>query len=553
MPEGSPTVLPRPPETRAVCLRGFVVLLLSFVLAASAQAQLTLNRYVPGPGTNSLLVGGGGTLQSTNSWANSGITNITGVSVTLSLTSVEFDEILMGDTDAFLFYISPSTNTSAQVYSFSTNEATSLLDTFPVSLGTISNPSPASTNTWILDFETSLGSSGSATLDYWRIITTGDAATSGTISVGAQGIISGSSGYTVTAVIDAGSGTGTNAVTAFVTNGQSLNFNGGLTGSGELAKTGAGTLSLAGNSSGFGGTVNLTEGTANITTTTALGTGRLFQTNGASTVIFSAGGNYTNNMTLANVSFTNGGNTLSGTITNSGSGTFLTAASTTNTISGTMTGSGGLTKDGDGALVIAGSANNTFTGATVVSDGSLVLSNSSGNAIHSSTNITVNSGGTLVLGASNQIGDGVGLILSGGTFLVGAANVTEDLGTLTLTADSTIDFGIFGATGFRQLTFDNSAGISWTGTLTITNWQGVANTSSQFTEIFFGVGGLTTAQQGQIRFANQGNVAGTLLGTGELVPVPEPKIYVAALALLGVVGWRERRRIAAIIGLKRSS
>jgi autotransporter-associated beta strand protein len=276
----------------------------------------------------------------------------------------------------------------------------------------------------------------------------------------------------------------------------------------------------------------------------------LIQSNGSSTAIFSAGGTYNDNMSLYNVSFTNSGNTLSGTITNNGSGTFLSAASTTNTISGVITGSGGLTKDGTGALVIAGSANNTFTGATVVEEGRLVLSNSSGNAINSSSSIQVNSGGTLVLGASNQIGDGIGLILNGGTFLIGAANVTEDLGTLTLTADSTIDFGNFGATGLRQLTFDNSAGISWTGTLTITNWQGVANTSSEFTDIFFGVGGLTTAQQGQIQFANQGNVAGTLLGTGELVPVPEPKIYVAALALLGVVGWRERRRIASILGLK---
>ena len=527
-------------------LRGFVVLLLSFVLAASAQAQLTLNRYVLGPGTNDYLEAGG-TLSSTNLWANSGITNITGVSVTISLTSVPLNEIFIGETDAYLFYISPSTNTSAQVYDFDGNDfSTDLLDTFPVSLGTISNPSPASTNTWVLDFESIGNPPGEATLDYWRIILTGDAATNGTISVGQQGIISASSGYTVTAVIDAGSGTGANAVSAFVTNGQSLNFNGGLTGSGELAKTGAGTLSLAGNSSGFSGTVNLTAGTANITTTTALGSGRLFQTNGASTVIFSAGGNYTNNMTLANVSFTNGGNTLSGTITNSGSGTFLTAASTTNTISGTMTGSGGLTKDGTGELIIAGSANNTFTGATVVDEGRLVLSNSTGNAIHSSTNITVNTGGTLVLGESNQIGDGVGLILNGGTLLVGALNVTEDLGTLTLTADSTIDFGNFGASGLRQLTFDNSASISWTGTLTITNWQGVANSSSDFTEIFFGVGGLSSTQLGQIRFANQGNATGGLLGTGELVPVPEPKIYVAALAIFAAIGWRERKRLSGL-------
>ena len=153
-----------------------------------------------------------------------------------------------------------------------------------------------------------------------------------------------------------------------------------------------------------------------------------------------------------------------------------------------------------------------------------------------------------MLGASNQIGDSVGLILNGGTFLIGASTVSEDLGTLTLSASSTIDFGNFGASGFRQITFDNSSAINWTGTLTITNWQGVAMTSSDFTEIVFGVGGLTSTQLGQIYFANQDISGGALLsGTGELVPVPEPKIYVAALVLLGAVGWRERKRLVGLL------
>ena len=386
-------------------------------------------------------------------------------------------------------------------------------------------------------------------MDYWRLIVTGDTVTNGTISVGTQGIISATNAYTVNGATISVVGSGANGVT--VTNSSALTFNGGLTGSGDLNKVGSGTLSVGGNSTGFSGALRLNEGSVNLTATNALGTGVLIQSNGSSTAIFSAGGTYTQNMSVYNVSFTNGGNTLSGSITNNGSGTFTGASGTTNTITGVISGTGGFTKEGTGQIILNGSANNTYSGATVVNAGSLVLSNSSGNAIHSSTNITVNTGGTLVLSASNQIGDGVGLILSGGTFLVGAANVTEDLGTLTLTADSTIDFGNFGASGLRQLTFDNSASISWTGTLTITNWQGVINSSSEFTEIFFGVGGLSSTQLGQIRFANQGNVTGGLLGTGELVPVPEPRVYAAAIALLAFVGWRERKRIASIIGLKR--
>jgi autotransporter-associated beta strand protein len=547
MPEGSPPVLPRPPDTRAVCLRRIVVLLLSLVFAASAQAQLTINRYV---NASNQVVAVNQDKFSILNWVNNGFTNISGVSVRVVLSSVSppDDVFLVGETEAYLSYNIGASNgvTNATVYLQDvTNEATSLDSTFTV---TNSFTSPGVTNEWDLTVANLANNAGSAVFNYWRLILTGGAVTNGTIEAGAQGIISGTDGYTVSgATISAGTGTGTNAVTAFVTNNQSLNFNGGLTGSGDLAKTGAGTLSVAGNSTGFTGSFRLNEGTANFTATNALGTGVLIQSNGSSTAIFSAGGTYTQNMSLYNVSFTNGGNVLSGTITNNNT-TYTVSAGVTNTLSGALTGSGGVTKEGDGGLIIAGSANNTYTGATVVNDGALILSNSSGNAIHSSTNITVNSGGTLILAASNQIGDSVGLILNGGTFLVGGANVTENLGTLTLSASSTIDFGNFGATGFRQLTFDDSSAINWTGTLTITNWQGVAQTSSDFTEIVFGVGGLTSTQLGQIYFANQSVTGGALLsGTGELVPVPEPRVYAAAMALVGFVVWRERKRLAGLL------
>ena len=547
MPEGSLPILPRLPETRAVYLRRVIVLLLSLVLVTSVQAQLTLNRYVPGPTNISWDPDLGGFGISTLNWTNNGFTNISGVSVQISLSPAIPDEFWVGGTAAFLDYNQGSVD--ADVYTY---DAGNFSDSVVTNV-TLTNSftSPQVDNEWVLTFDNlpDPDQIGAGVLDYWRLIVTGDTVTNGTISVGQQGIISATSAYTVNGATISVVGSGANGVT--VTNSSALTFNGGLTGSGDLNKVGSGTLSVGGNSTGFSGALRLNEGSVNLTATNALGTGVLIQSNGSSTAIFSAGGTYTQNMSVYNVSFTNGGNTLSGSITNNGSGTFTGASGTTNTITGVISGTGGFTKEGTGQIILNGSANNTYSGATVVNAGSLVLSNSSGNAIHSSTNITVNTGGTLVLSASNQIGDGVGLILNGGTFLVGAANVTEDLGTLTLTADSTIDFGNFGASGLRQLTFDNSASISWTGTLTITNWQGVINSSSEFTEIFFGVGGLSSTQLGQIRFANQGNVTGGLLGTGELVPVPEPRVYAAAIALLAFVGWRERKRIASIIGLKR--
>ena len=98
----------------------------------------------------------------------------------------------------------------------------------------------------------------------------------------------------------------------------------------------------------------------------------------------------------------------------------------------------------------------------------------------------------------------------------------------------------------RQLTFANSSAITWTGTLTITNWQGVALQSSSVAEIIFGAGGLTSGQLAQVSWADQGITGGTLIGGGELVPVPEPRVYAAAVALLAVVGWRERKRLLGL-------
>lgn len=80
---------------------------------------------------------------------------------------------------------------------------------------------------------------------------------------------------------------------------------------------------------------------------------------------------------------------------------------TSSTFSGVIAGANGgtqgnvaLVKSGAGTLVLNGA--NTFTGSTTVNGGTLTLAANAGNAL-ASTNITVNSGGTLQLGASNQI------------------------------------------------------------------------------------------------------------------------------------------------------
>ena len=85
-------------------------------------------------------------------------------------------------------------------------------------------------------------------------------------------------------------------------------------------------------------------------------------------------------------------------------------------------GGGGLTKIGDGTLTLASSS--SYTGPTSVNRGTLQLN--AANAIGSSTSITVNAGGTLVVGADDALGYGPELgattltINKGGTLLAAA-------------------------------------------------------------------------------------------------------------------------------------
>jgi autotransporter-associated beta strand protein len=328
----------------------------------------------------------------------------------------------------------------------------------------------------------------------------------------------------------------------------SQTFAGAITNAGSLTKTGTGTLTLSGSNTYTGGTT-LSAGHLRLNTTNAAGTGTITQADGSSVLEINAGGTVANAMSVYNVAFVNGGNTLSGPITLNNAIFTNVASGVTNTITGELTGTGGITKQGDGGLIIAGAVSNSFTGTSVVEAGTLILSNSAGGAI-SGTSIQVNSGASLILAASDQIGNTTGLILNGGTFVVGTASAgySDDLGTLTLNANSVIDLGTF--TGLHSLTFADSSGIAWAtnATLTISNWQGVTRDPGDAGRIFFGEGGLTSAQLAQVYWAPQNISGGVLINAnGELTPIPEPRVYAAALALLAAVGWRERKRLLSLL------
>jgi len=207
-------------------------------------------------------------------------------------------------------------------------------------------------NRWsLLVADTEAG--GVGRLDGWRLTVTGVGAASGTLDPGAGGSITDVAGTNpIGAVVNIGDGTGTNGVTTTVSN--SMNFQGGITGSGDMVKSGSGTLILSGNSTNFTGVVRVNDGKLEISASNAVGSGRValegtnVQMRVGSGVQFSA---------PIEVS-TNGARLL-------GSGI----------LAGAISGGGRVVKtEADSTLVLSGS--NTFTGGTVISNGAIRLANS---------------------------------------------------------------------------------------------------------------------------------------------------------------------------------
>lgn len=203
------------------------------------------------------------------------------------------------------------------------------------------------------------------------------------------------------------------------------------------------------------------------------------------------------------------------------------------TMSGSIAGdsTATLTLSGDGTTTFSGSTANTFAGDIIIDAGTLLLAKDD-NITSVVGNITVNNGGTLELGATQQLANTSDVTLGGGTLRV-AANLTETMGSLTLTANSVIDFG--GGEGI--LNFDSFVSNDYT--LTIINWAGDIDFGNGSDQIYFG-STLTAYQLSKINFSP---IPSRQLQDGEVVPIPEPSTYFAGALILGFLGWRERRRI----------
>ena len=269
----------------------------------------------------------------------------------------------------------------------------------------------------------------------------------------------------------------------------------------------------------------------------ATGTGSSRLVLGASQSIASLSGAASSNVTLGSNTLTVG--------TSSGSTTFA----------GRITGNGSLVKDDASTQVLTGN-NTAFTGTTTVNGGT--LNAAAAGALGNSTVIDVN-GGSFLVTAENALKSSAAINLGGGTLAV-SGNFNQNVGALTLSADSIIDLD--GFSGILRF-----SGLSWASTspnakLAIWNWSGTTEWGTKVNDwqnpsqvVFANNANLTAENLAKISFYSGGNNSGfvgnaftqTFSESGfeghQIIAVPETETYFYAAALLaGVVVQYLRRR-----------
>ena len=280
-------------------------------------------------------------------------------------------------------------------------------------------------------------------------------------------------------------------------------YDGIISGAGNLKKTGTGTLGLGGTNT-YTGTTEVNQGTLSITNSRALGpptgpsTGGAVTVNSGATLELAGNGlNVNKALTLVGVAAsrtggilanTGGNNTWSGAITVAATGIITSEAGNTLTVSNTIalnsadgglltqgagniilsnsiSGAGNISKSGNGVLELGG--NNTYQGETSVSGGTLRVThqNALGAATAPRTAVrqpitTLGSGATLELaaGASGAftIGETLHLASGGGTLRnVSGSNIWSGRIRFNITSDTpslTIENNQTDSTGAATLT-----------------------------------------------------------------------------------------------------
>lgn len=299
----------------------------------------------------------------------------------------------------------------------------------------------------------------------------------------------------------------------------------GITGTLTLGAFGSATYS--GSLTPNGTIYRLGGGGGTLTFTTELTTARSLIVNGSGslgTVILTFDNSYTGGTTIASgtLQLGNGGTggSITGNVVNNGHLVFNRSDVTS--FSGVISGTGVLQKTGSGQLTLTGA--NTHLGGTVVSQGSLVLSNA--NALPTTSEI----------------------VLQGGTLRTLAGIPAYNAGPLRVSGPATINL----VDAVHTLTF---AGFDPTspGQLSIMGWEGVEGGSGTKGQLLFNNIGTqpNTDYAGllsTVHFVNY-PIGATFLGSGptfELVPlaaIPEPGHILGITSVILAMGLCLRNRL----------
>ncbi len=291
----------------------------------------------------------------------------------------------------------------------------------------------------------------------------------------------------------------------FANSGKTYTINGpfGIAGTGSVSITGTGTVTMNTQNAYSGGT-SLSNGTLNINTASAIGTGPLTISGGGidntsgSPVALSTSNAQTWGSTI-NFGGSSDLNLGTGNVTLTAAPVVTTNNSANLTVGGNISGAFGLTKQGTGTLVLSGTS--SYSGSTIISNGTLAVSGGVTGTLSTSGNSDIqvspgiNDNGTLRV--SGGVVNANRVIIGGdsGNTAGGNAFVIQTGGTINSQQWFTVGSGNAAGASFPVGEYDLSAG--------------TMNLLSQQMEVgnFFGTTGTVNMTGGNINLENSTSLA----------------------------------------------